>query len=87
MAMAAEILEDTTNVLTEATFQRLVRALGKGTGTLLGQEVLLALGLRELASQNDLLAFANHLITRGGAVESVGRALKVSALLRGATGS
>jgi len=49
--------------------------------------VLLAMGLRELASQNDLLAFANHLITRGGAVESVGRALKVSALLRGATES
>jgi len=84
MAMAAEILQDTTNVLTEATFQRLVRALGKGTGTMLGHEVLLAMGLRALNSQNDLLAFANRLIARGGAVESVGRALKVSALLRGA---
>ena len=69
--------------LTEMAFSRLVRALGRDKGTLQAQSALDALGLKELLSANDLLRFANYLITKGGVTESVGRALKVTALLRG----
>lgn len=86
MAMAAEILHDQRNSLTDGAYTRLLRALGK-RGATIGDEVLLRMGVRQLESQNDLLAFANHLIGLGGSVESVGRALKVSALLRGAVES
>lgn len=81
---AAESPPGATNALTEATLARLMRALGKHRGAQVAGEVLLAMGLRSLDTPGDVLAFANHLIDRGGVVESVGRAIKISALLRGA---
>jgi hypothetical protein len=42
------------------------------------------LGVRELSTPDDLMEFANYLVKQGGVVESVGRALKVTAILRGA---
>jgi hypothetical protein len=69
--------------LTEMAFSRLIRALGREKGILQGQAALHALGVKELLNANDLLRFANHLIGQGGVTESVGRALKVTALLRG----
>jgi phage tail tube protein FII len=81
---AAQTPPEATNAITEATLNRLMRALGKHRGTQVAAEVLLAMGLRSLDSQADVLAFANRLIDRGGVVESVGRAIKISALLRGA---
>ena len=72
------------NAITENAFTRLTKALGRERGVRCGEQALAALGLRELRGPQDLLNFANELIRQGGVVEAVGRALKVSAILRGA---
>jgi hypothetical protein len=74
------------NQMTENAFSRLIKAVGREKALRIGAEALAALAVHELRTPNDLLAFANYLIKQGGVVESVGRALKVTALLRGATG-
>jgi hypothetical protein len=86
LSMAAATLHNAMNYITETTLTRLIRALGRDKGTRIGNEVLLQMGVRELHSQHEVLMFANLLIERGGVIESVGRAIKVSALLRGAVG-
>jgi hypothetical protein len=73
------------NPMTEGVYSRMIRALGREKALRLGNDALAALGLKELKTPNELLAFANHLISLGGVAESVGRALKVSAILRGAS--
>jgi hypothetical protein len=75
---------ETVNPMTENALSRLIKAVGREKGLRIGGEVMGQLGLRELKTPADLLSFANHLIRLGGAIEFVGRALKVSALLRGA---
>lgn len=85
MSMAAVLIEEPRDPITRIAYNRLIRALGPHVGSRVCDETLLAMGLRELSSQNEVLAFANILIARGGAIESVGRALKISAILRGAT--
>lgn len=77
-------LLSTLNSMTETAFSRLIKAVGREKGMRVGGEALSAIGLKELQTPNDLMGFANHLIRLGGAIEFVGRALKVSALLRGA---
>lgn len=74
----------TVNAMTESAFSRLIKAVGREKGMRIGSEALTELGIKELQTPNDLLRFSNHLILLGGAIEFVGRALKVSALLRGA---
>lgn len=75
---------ETVNSMTENAFSRLIKAVGREKGLRIGSDVLGQMGLKELKSPTDLLHFANQLIHIGGAIEFVGRALKVSALLRGA---
>jgi hypothetical protein len=75
---------ETVNPMTETACSRLIKAVGREKGLRVASEVLSELGLRELQTPTDLLNFSNHLIHKGGAIEFVGRALKVSALLRGA---
>ena len=70
--------------LTSFALQRLTRAMGPAVGPQTARETLASLGVAELTSAGHLLAFAERLIARGGAFEAVGRALKISALLRGA---
>ena len=72
------------NGLTESAFARVIKALGRDRGMRYGQEALNHLGIEQLRSAQDLLGFSNYLIQHGGIVEAVGRALKVSAILRGA---
>lgn len=72
------------NSMTEGAFSRMIKALGRDKALRIGAEALEAMGLRELKTPNDLLGFANRLIALGGIAEAVGRALKVSAILRGA---
>lgn len=76
--------EAAMNPMTESAFGRLTKALGRDRGMTCGQEALAQLGKPQLITSDDLLQFANVLIKRGGVIEAVGRALKVSALLRGA---
>lgn len=73
------------NAITGDAFQRLVKALGRERGSRCAEQAMTSLGLRELSGPQDLLRFANELIRQGGIVEAVGRALKVSAMLRGAS--
>jgi hypothetical protein len=70
--------------LTALAISRLTRAMGQTVGLGLAQEALALLGLTELRTPNDLLAFANILIKKGGLAEIVGSTLKVTAHLRGA---
>ena len=70
--------------LTSSALERLCRAVGKDWGEKYAREALHQLGLRELSTPDDLLRFANYLCAKGGVVEAVGRALRVSALLLGA---
>lgn len=72
------------NAMTENASSRLVKALGRERGARCFEQALTSLGVRELKAPQDLLNFANELIRQGGVVEAVGRALKVSAILRGA---
>jgi hypothetical protein len=71
--------------LTDFALERLTRAVGPAAAPEAAREAFESLGLAELRSAKDLLVFAERLIARGGAFEAVGRGLKVSALLRGAT--
>jgi hypothetical protein len=70
--------------LTEHVRERLNRALGPDVGERTAREALEHLALDDLRTPNELLAFADYVITQGGVAEAVGRALRVTALLRGA---
>lgn len=72
------------NMLTAGALERLSKAVGRAAGERYAKEALARLGVRELRTPDELLGFANYLLRQGGVVESVGRALKVSAILRGA---
>jgi hypothetical protein len=70
--------------MTPVVLSRLTKALGPSVAGQLTKDGLMKLGLNELRTPDELLVFANYLLTHGGVIESVGRALKVSAILRGA---
>jgi hypothetical protein len=72
------------NTLTAGALERLTKAVGRAAAERYAKEALGRLGVRELSTPDDLLEFANYLLKQGGVVESVGRALKVTAILRGA---
>ena len=76
--------EDPT--MTAGVIERLMKAVGRSAGERHAREALANIGLREIRTPDELLAFANYLLKQGGVVESVGRALKVTAILRGARG-
>ena len=65
--------------------ERLTRAMGPIDGPTTRRVVLSELGFDAIQSPSQLLLFAERLIHRGGVFEAVGRGLKVTALLRGAT--
>ena len=50
----------------------------------LTDETLSQLGIREMKTAYDRLRFGNALIARGGVLESIGRAIKIQAILHGA---
>ncbi|HEV8325287.1 MAG TPA: hypothetical protein VG389_26990 [Myxococcota bacterium] len=70
--------------MTAHVLQRLARALGPDAGARCAAEALQYLRLDDLQTPNDLLRFADYLVAQGGITEAVGRALRITALLRGA---
>jgi hypothetical protein len=70
--------------MTKGVKDRLTKALGPTVAGQLTRDGLSKLGLVELSTPDELLGFANFLLSHGGVIESVGRALKVTAILRGA---
>ena len=65
--------------------ERLTKALGPMRAAEVMNERLALWRPRPLDTAQDLLEFSNHLMRCGGLIQSVGRSLKVQALLRGAT--
>ena len=65
--------------------QKIFNVLGKERGQLLIEEIMRELGLPELETPNHRVRFGNRLIQRGGLLESLGRAIKIQAILHGAT--
>jgi len=66
------------------SFARLVHVLGTVRGQSIYEDTLAAIGRTSLLSPDDEIRFADALIANGGLLESIGRSLRVRALLRGA---
>jgi hypothetical protein len=66
--------------------QKVFNVLGAERGRAIVDQTLRLLGLSELRTPDDRLKFGNELIKHGGLLESVGRAIKIQAILHGAAG-
>lgn len=64
--------------------KKLVNLMGQERGYAFYLEVLDLLGLKGLATPNDSVAFGEELISRGGVLASIGRSIKIQAILHGA---
>ena len=67
-----------------AALQKLTNLMGLERGQQFYRETLAQLGMNELDSPNDGLRFGNELISRGGVLASIGRSIKIQAILHGA---
>jgi hypothetical protein len=68
-----------------AALQKLVNLMGQERGHRFYFETLDSLGMTELASPDDSARFGNALISRGGVLASIGRSIKIQAILQGAS--
>lgn len=73
------------DISTDPSLNKLVRMLGPERASALVRDTLRELGLRDISSPDDRLRFGGHLIKKGGLLEAIGRAIKVQAILLGAT--
>jgi hypothetical protein len=73
------------DISTDASLNKLVRMLGPERASALVRDTLRELGLRDISSPDDRLRFGVHLMKKGGLLEAIGRAIKVQAILLGAT--
>lgn len=67
-----------------AAIQKLVNVMGPARAGELATQVLRQIGLQELRTPDDRLRFGQALIGRGGLLESIGRSIKMQAILHGA---
>lgn len=67
-----------------APLRKLVNLMGEERGRRVYAETLAALELTDISSPNDSARFGEHLIRRGGVFASIGRAIKIQAILHGA---
>ncbi|NJK33130.1 MAG: hypothetical protein HC927_12385 [Deltaproteobacteria bacterium] len=67
-----------------AALQKLINLMGSERGQKLYEEVLRSLGMTDLRTPNDSARFGNALIERGGVYASIGRSIKIQAILHGA---
>lgn len=70
--------------MNEMVMERLGRAVGREAAERHAAEAMTRAGLTEIRTPQELLSFAQELVKKGGLLETVGRALAVSAILRGA---
>jgi hypothetical protein len=63
--------------------KKLVNLMGQERGYAFYLEVLDLLGLKSLATPNDSVRFGEELISRGGVLASIGRSIKIQAILHG----
>jgi hypothetical protein len=64
--------------------KKLVNLMGQERGYAFYLEVLDLLALKGLATPNDSVRFGEELISRGGVLASIGRSIKIQAILHGA---
>lgn len=67
-----------------AALKKLINVMGPERGQSYYREILDELGLDELGSPEDSARFGQRLIARGGVLASIGRSIKIQALLHGA---
>jgi hypothetical protein len=70
--------------MSNPALQKIFNTFGAQRGRALVDETLASLGITELRTPDDRLRFGNALIKRGGLLESVGRSIKIQAILHGA---
>lgn len=68
-----------------AAVEKLVRVLGRPRAEALVAETLRQIGAPDLAAPESRLRFGHALTQRGGVVEAIGRAIKIQAILEGAS--
>ena len=64
--------------------RKLNKVMGPRSGPTLYQDTCRELGLEEIQTPNDSLLFGDALIAKGGILASVGRSIKIQAILFGA---
>lgn len=64
--------------------QKLINVLGEERAKKVIAETMTRAGLRSLETPDERYRFACELMTQGGVLEAVGRAMKIQALLHGA---
>jgi hypothetical protein len=64
--------------------KKLVNLMGQERGYAFYLEVLDLIGLKGLSTPNDSARFGEELISRGGVLASIGRSIKIQAILHGA---
>jgi hypothetical protein len=68
-----------------AAVKKLVHVLGRPRAESLIAETLRQIGRRDLAEAESRLLFGHALTRHGGVVEAIGRAIKIQAILEGAS--
>ena len=69
----------------DVALRKLVAVFGEEGARALVAEIREEVGLAELSTPDDRLRFGAALMKRGGLLEAIGRAIKIQALLHGAT--
>lgn len=70
--------------LTDPAVAKLVSVLGREKATIVLDDCMQKAGIREIASSDDRYRLGCELISRGGLLEAIGRAIKIQAILHGA---
>jgi len=70
--------------LAQLALDKLTRVLGAEQGKRAFAQTLIAVGLTDLRTPNELYTFGEHLSKQGGFQAAVGRLLTVAAVIRGA---
>ncbi len=73
------------DLVTDVALNKVVSTLGPQRARTLVAEILHEIGLGSLSSPDDRLRFAVALMARGGLLEAIGRAIKIQAILHGAS--
>lgn len=68
----------------QAALQKVYNVMGAERGGEIVRQTLRQIGRASLATADDRLLFGDALIKRGGVLESIGRAIKIQAILHGA---
>jgi hypothetical protein len=71
--------------LDDPAYEKLYNVLGATKANEVYESVLKELGKQHLKTPEDRLAFGQILVSRGGVLEAIGRAIRVQAFLLGAS--